>query len=258
MPSLRLTDRLAAEYERLYRGLEIRVDKYDAVDDIADAVLSDKGRYLKVSTPLKIPWYFVAAVHNLESSRKFTRHLHNGDTLRRRTRNVPAGRPPVGSPPFTWEESAVDALKLQRLDQVDRWSLPQLLYQLEKYNGWGYRKYHPETLSPYLWSFSNHYSSGKYIADGSFSHSAVSRQCGTAVLIRRLEEMGEVTTVRRPRNPVFVFSNRRRDRADELQRFMNNYPGIHLRVDGKAGPKTSDAFFELFGHYLHGDPRVGK
>lgn len=258
MPSLRLTDRLAAEYERLYRGLEVRVDKYDAVDDIADAVLSNKGRYVDVSKPLKIPWYFVAAVHNLESSRRFTRHLHNGDSLRRRTRNVPAGRPPVGSPPFTWEESAVDALKLQRLHKVDGWTLPQLLYQLEKYNGWGYRKYHPETLSPYLWSFSNHYSSGKYTADGSFSHSAVSRQCGAAVLLRRLEEMGEITTVRRPRNPVFVFSNRRRERADELQRFMNNYPGIHLRVDGKTGPKTSDAFFELFGHYLHGDPRVGK
>ena len=40
--------------------------------------------------------------------------------------------------------------------------------------------------SPYLWSFSNHYARGKYVADGHFSATAVSQQCGAALLLKRL------------------------------------------------------------------------
>ncbi len=46
-------------------------------------------------------------------------------------------------------------------------------------------------LSPYLWSFSTHYQCGKYVADGRWSETAVSKQCGAAVLLRRLAEHGE-------------------------------------------------------------------
>jgi peptidoglycan hydrolase-like protein with peptidoglycan-binding domain len=40
--------------------------------------------------------------------------------------------------------------------------------------------------SPYLWSFSNHYTRGKYVADGRFSPTAVSQQVGAAVLLKQL------------------------------------------------------------------------
>ena len=53
---------------------------------------------------------------------------------------------------------------LKRPDGFD-----QTLYELERYNGFGYRDRRPQVLSPYLWSFSNHYSRGKYVADGRFS-----------------------------------------------------------------------------------------
>ena len=66
-----------------------------------------------------------------------------------------------GKPPFTWEESASDALALRGLRGDTDWSLAGTLYQLEGYNGWGYRLYHQHVLSPYLWSYSNHYQSGK-------------------------------------------------------------------------------------------------
>jgi len=66
------------------------------------------------------------------------------------------------------------------------WSLAGMLYQLEGYNGWGYRLHHPHVLTPYLWSFSNHYTSGKYVAGGTWSDIAASKQCGAAVLLRRL------------------------------------------------------------------------
>src|SRR4029077_17378517 len=97
-----------------------------------------------------------------------------------------------GQPPFTWEESATDALRLKKLDKVTDWNLPRTLYQLEAYNGFGYRLRHPEVLTPYLWSFSDHYTQGQYVADGTFSSTAVSKQCGAAVLLRRMAELGVI------------------------------------------------------------------
>jgi hypothetical protein len=41
-------------------------------------------------------------------------------------------------------------------------------------------------ISPYLWSFSNNYIKGKDITDGSWSDSAISNQCGAAILFKRL------------------------------------------------------------------------
>jgi hypothetical protein len=186
------------------------------------------------------------------------RHLHNGDPLTQRTRHVPAGRPADGNPPFTWQASAVDALRLRRVDRVADWSLHRILYELEGYNGWGYRLHHPHVKSPYLWSFSNQYTRGKYIADGTWSDSAVSGQCGAAVLVRRLEQRGEITVLTGPIAAAAAplrHAKHFMDRGEDLQRFLNTFPGISLRVDGWTGDKTSDAVRAVFGFYLEGDPR---
>jgi lysozyme family protein len=257
MPRVALTDALKQEFTDLYTGCEVLANKTGAVDQIVDSILANKNRYQQAARTVAAPWYFVAAIHNMESSLRFDGHLHNGDPLSARTVHVPAGRPATGSPPFTWEESAADALALRRINGVSEWNLPRLLYELEGYNGWGYRLYHPHVKSPYLWSFSNRYTSGKYVADGSWSDTAVSKQCGAAVIVRRLEERGEIDklTGEDPRGPVLRHSNARIDRGEDLQRFLNTFPGVALRVDGKPGDKTSDACMRIFGHYLHGDPR---
>ena len=257
MPPVRFTNALADEYASLYNDCEIKPDKFSKVDAIVDGVIADKARYEAVAGQLDIPWYFIAAIHNLESSRRFTRHLHNGDSLSARTRHVPAGRPAQGTPPFSWEESAQDALQLRDLHKNNDWSLPRLLYELEGYNGWGYRQYHSHVLSPYLWGYSNHYDQGKYVADGRWSDTAVSNQCGGAVLIRRLEERGLIS-IGKPAGqkvPFFQHSDKQQPRADDLQRFLNTFADTHLRVDGKPGNKTSDAVARIFGHRLHKDPR---
>jgi hypothetical protein len=176
--------------------------------------------------------------------------------LTARTVQVPAGRPIAGNPPFTWEESTEDALKYSKLDQVDEWTLSRLLYELEGYNGWGYRLYHTHVKSPYLWSYSNNYVSGKYIADGTWSDTAVSQQSGAAVILRRLEERGEINLQEgSKKRSFFKLSNKEELRADDLQRFLNTFEGIALRVDGWPGKKTSDAVKKIFGHYLVGDTR---
>ncbi len=258
MPGVNLTHALSAEYLELFETLEIKRNRFDDVDQIADKIVANKALYEEVSDKAKAPWFFIAAIHNMESGLRLDRHLHNGDPLTARTRHVPADRPAEGDPPFTWQESAQDALKLRRIDRVENWSLEQILYQLEGYNGWGYRLHHQHVKSPYLWSFSNQYTRGKYIADGTWSDTAVSRQCGAAVLVKRLEQRGDILalTGRIPANVIPLrHASRVIKRGDDLQRFLNTFPGISLRVDGWPGNITSDAVKKVFGFYLEGDPR---
>jgi lysozyme family protein len=103
---------------------------------------------------------------------------------------VPKGRPPVWNPPNDWLSSAVDALQFQKFTGLTDWSVARALYRWEAYNGWGYRRKGINT--PYVWSFSNHYTKGKFVRDGVFDPNAVSKQCGTAVMLKALQNAGDV------------------------------------------------------------------
>ena len=252
---------LRTEYQRLWAGCRIRSERSDLVDALVDRLAAARARYASLERALGVPWYFTGAVHLMESNARFDRHLHNGDPLTARTRQVPAGRPPTGAPPFTWEHSALDALRLKRLDRWEDWSVAGVLFKLEEYNGWGYRQYHPEVLSPYLWSFSKHYERGKYVADGRFDPRAVSGQCGAAVLLKRMVDRGLIPAwgdgePPKPAKPALRWSgNRVLKYGDDLQQFLNTLPGIELGVDGKLGERSSDAFAHATGRRLLGDPR---
>src|SRR5689334_8805350 len=149
--AITLNPQLAAEYQQLFDTCVIT--KYPDVDRSLQIILAGRQRYESVAAATKVPWYFIGIVHNLECASKFTTHLHNGDPLTARTVQVPKGRPKEGNPPFTWEASAMDSLQLKGLDKWTDWSISGLLFQFERYNGFGYR---PKGIySPYLWSFSN-------------------------------------------------------------------------------------------------------
>jgi lysozyme family protein len=263
MPNISLSPRLRDEYQRLFAECRIRDNRSPEVEAILADIEANRSRYTAVEAETGVPWYVVAVIHCLECALDFTRHLHNGDPLTRRTVHEPAGRPKTGTPPFTWEESARDALTLKRLHQWQDWSVPGILYQLEAFNGWGYRLYHPHVLSPYLWSYSNHYTSGKYVADGTWSETAVSRQCGAAVLLRRMAEKGMIDLAieaePQPAEPLLRYSaDGPLPYARQLQEFLNTLPGIYVKVDGWPGPKTSEAFKKATGYYLVGDPRAAS
>lgn len=265
MPNIPLTQTLRKEYDNLFNSCIIRPEYIPFVDEIVEKLLLNKDRYLNVT--LGIPWSFVAVIHNMEASLNFTKHLHNGDPLTKRTIHVPVGRPKKGNSPFTWEVSASDALALKGLSSQTDWSLAGTLYQLERYNGWGYRLYHQHVLSPYLWSFSTHYDSGKYIADGTWSDNAVSKQCGVAVLLRRLAEKGLIEfpdqPAPKPNTPPLVVNYSLHksidpiilNRAVELQKWLNTFPGIFVKPDGVPGNLTSSAYKKVTGVFLPGDPR---
>lgn len=268
MAKVKLTDNLKSEYQELFNSCYIYTNRKDLVESIIARLLPNQNDYEDVASQLGIPWYFIAVIHNMESSLNFSRHLHNGDPLINRTVHVPKDRPRDGNPPFSWVESAIDALKHRRLHLWDDWSVPGLLYQIEGYNGWGYRLYHSHVLSPYLWSYSNHYTSGKYVADGSWSDTAVSRQCGASVLLRRMAEKRVIdleaeqvpTPVVRAINqgkPILRYSSSGKiPYAQELQEFLNQLPDIYVKPDGWPGKNTSEAFKKVTGNYLHGDPKI--
>src|SRR5215211_3113772 len=132
-----LTQQLAKEYSLLYESCLIRPSRKAAVNQVVRRLTGNRPRYEKVAKALKMPWYVVAVIHNMESGGDFRRHLHNGDPLSARTTHVPAGRPKTGRPPFTWETSAIDALTYQGFGTWKVWSIPGALYKLEGYNGWG-------------------------------------------------------------------------------------------------------------------------
>lgn len=119
----------------------------------------------------------------MESGGDFTCHLHEGSSLKWRTKYVPKGRPlPPAQPPFTWEFSATDAMRYDRMGEKNWNYVGAALTACELYNGAGYMKYHPETPSPYLWAATSIEKPGKYVADGKWSPTARSAQIGVAAI----------------------------------------------------------------------------
>ena len=240
----RLTQQLAREYSLLYESCLIRPSRKAAVAQITRKLTANRARYERVAKALRMPWYVVAVVHSLEAGGDFTRHLHNGDPLTARTTHVPAGRPKAGRPPFTWEASATDALSHQGFGGWKDWSVPGALYKLEGYNGWGYRDHHQTVKSPYLWSFSNHYTKGKYVADGRFSPTAVSQQCGAAVLLKRLQDGNRIAVALGPRVLQLANPHVAGPDVEEAQRLLlrNPYGSFDPGgVDGEYGELTAGA-----------------
>lgn len=163
---------------------DLRLNKVTEIDRVIADIFRGESRYRLISRELGVPAHVVGIIHSLECSCNFNLHLFNGDPLTDRTVRVPKGYPKVGEPPFTWEESAIAALTLKGLQNVKDWSIEGTLYRLEAYNGWGYV---PTAIySPYLWSYTNIYESGKYVRDGIFDPRAVSGQAGAAAIMRRM------------------------------------------------------------------------
>ena len=143
----------------------------------------NQARYKRVARAVCAPWFFIGIIHGMEAGFNFRGHLHNGDSLRRRTRNIPRNRPKVWNPPSSWEASAVDAIRYDKFVNKQDWDLATMLYRWEAYNGFRSRTIH-KINTPYLWSFSNHYTKRQIR-----SRQCLGRQCGLqAVRCRRHAE----------------------------------------------------------------------
>jgi lysozyme family protein len=176
------------KHSEKWASMRIRESWAQRVYSSADSITRNRARYEKVQEKTGVPWFIVGVIHMRESTFDFSKHLHNGDSLKARTHRVPAGRPRTGAPPFTWDESAVDALEMKRGILPSIWTVETALELLERYNGLGYRN--KGVPSPYIWSGSFHYTRGKYVADGKYSSTFVDGQVGVAPVLKVLQLRG--------------------------------------------------------------------
>ena len=274
-------------YADLWARMEIPAGRRLAATDARVRAIADgKARYDQVANATGVPWYVIGIIHEMEGGLNFTTHLHNGDPLTRRTVQVPAGRPPTGMPPFQWEESAVDALNFDGFAAVRLWSIERIAYQLEAYNGWGYRSRNTRVNSPYLWSATNNYQKGKFVRDGVFDPNAVSAQIGAMALLRRLMDLegvnipaeddvplpvappppadadlskadypGVVVRLNHPNPAVVVLLQRRLNQLGCWSKIDSKGKAVPLDVDGDFGALTAAAVKLFQARSLDADGR---
>jgi lysozyme family protein len=179
-------------YKEAWKDFAILSDYLDQAVAAAALIESSIGRYKQVSAALGgTPWELIGGIHHMEAHCDFSRCLHNGEKIIGRdikTKLVPKGRGPFS----TWEEAAVDALKLVGMHYIKAWSIARLLEIAERYNGLGYIKYHPGDNSPYLWAQTSYNDGfGKYVSDGSYNELAPANgQTGLAAILKILETRG--------------------------------------------------------------------
>lgn len=173
-------------YGAMWRTIKIKASDADSVDRFARKIIAGEAAYKNVEAATGVPWFFIGALHMRESSCSFAGVLHNGEKIigtGRKTTLVPRGRGPFKS----WQEAAVDALKLKNLQNVPDWSIERMGFEAERFNGLGYTN--KGVNSPYVWAGSNHQQPGKYIADHVWSSTAHDTQIGTMTVIKRLTEL---------------------------------------------------------------------
>lgn len=189
-----VSDRSISKYQDQWNNMVIDPKRIDEVINAAKTIIKYRKRFEVVAESYagKIPWYFLGIIYYREDSCSFKDHIHNGDSLRQRTVNVPKGRPlkiPANKGQgYSFEESALDLILLKGYDKVPIWSIETLLYYFEANNGFGYRRLKVPIDTPYVWSGTTYYKSGKFVADGKYDRFKVDEQIGCAPLLRYLTD----------------------------------------------------------------------
>jgi len=225
--SSRVFAQLEGEYSELLK--EVQVNQNTRVNATAARLLSFADKYKEVSDATGVPWEVIGVIHYRESNCDFGTHLHNGDTLRKRTTHVPAGRPLKGTPPFTWVESAIDAIKYDKLDKVTDWTMERMCYELEKFNGFGYRRESIDIPSPYLWSGTDHYQIGKFESDGHYNRSLKDAQLGVIPILLVLFKKDLKKTITQVEKKEIVDASRK---LTLMQRVRNAIAAVVAAVAG--------------------------
>jgi len=143
----------------------------------------NQSTYMRIASILDTKWEYIALTHYRESSAlTLDVYLHNGQKLGKPTTIVPKG---ILFRADQFIEAAVDACKSFRGIKDDG----VFLGLSERFNGLGYRKkvgdHGVVEYSPYITAGTNHSDeTGKYIADGKYSATAIEKQLGVMALLK--------------------------------------------------------------------------
>jgi lysozyme family protein len=188
---------LIQKNQERWNNMHITPSRVDGLANVAKRLINPaaKERYQQIETTTGVPWFVIAVIHEREASQDFTKQLAQGDPLSRVSTHVPKGRGPFlnhsDDPPGhdAFYRGALDALIdcPPYASKWKDWSPGGTLTLLEAYNGLGYAN--KGLPSPYVWSGTDQYKSGKYIRDGVFSATAVDTQEGCAPLIKIMMQL---------------------------------------------------------------------
>ena len=180
-----MTDLVALQRANEARWRVAKQTRSTEAASIAARLYKAKARYQAVEAQTGVPWPAIAVIHERESSQDWKASLAQGDPWNRASIHVPAGRGPFDS----WEAAAIDALVKcpPFLARHKDWSIASALTALETYNGIGYAS--RGVPSPYLWSGTSQYRSGKYVRDGLYDPGKVDPQLGCAALLIALMKL---------------------------------------------------------------------
>lgn len=242
-----MTDLVVLKTANERRWANARLTRASEFQRPAKTAVANKSRYLAIARRAGMPdigWVFIAVSHYRESSQDFTKNLGQGDRLDRVTTHVPEGRGPFLGP-AAFEDAAVDALVdcAPHAARLTDWSIGGMLTNLERYNGIGYAM--RGMPSPYIWSGTDQYTKGKYVADGVFDPEEVDKQIGCAGLILAITGLDATVTfsgtqVQPP--PVPINGTEPVRDGVWLQAALNRLGANPvLVVDGIVGPSTRNA-----------------
>lgn len=160
--------------------LSTKINKIDSsfdnqVKSCNDNYLKNKALYDRLSEKTGVPSALIAAIHFRESGCDFTKSIRDGSSL-------PQGK--------TFEEDAITVLTEQKKsydncsDDHDRLSYDRIsmLTFAERWNGLAYKNH--GRVSPYVYSGTNLYTTGKYISDNVYKSTEVDAQAGVYILLK--------------------------------------------------------------------------
>ncbi len=179
----------------LYKDIERKVNDITQIDEsfqderdkFAEVYLRNKEIYENIANKAGVPPELIAVLHYRENSKDYLQetfnvYLHNGEKLGEITTMVPEDKFFVD-----FHEAAVDAIKMKE-NYIEKYQLTPtskdiiaMMAFAEVYNGLGY--YNNGNISPYLYSGTNIYISGKFEADGVYNEDLVDKQIGVYVLL---------------------------------------------------------------------------
>lgn len=171
------------EYAQQWDRMTIKPSRLSLFQHYASFAIQHKQQYESIELRSGVKWYHIAVIHRRESDADFDTYLGNGESLHHVTRLVPKGRGPFSS----FEEGAIDALKIDGLSSVIDWRLEKILYYCEIFNGTGYDRH--GRPSPYIWGGTNIQVSGKYVADGVWDSTVWDVQPGCAPMLKTIADM---------------------------------------------------------------------
>lgn len=175
-------------------NMHIRASRIAAFDATAKRLCDPdaKERYQLISAGTSVPWFVIAVIHERESGQRFDRQLGQGDPLDHASIHDPAGRGPFFNHPN--DPAGQDAFYRSALDALINcgphaarwkdWTPGGALTLLEEYNGLGYAAM--GVPSAYVWSGTDQYVSGKYVADHVYRSNVVDVQEGCAPILARM------------------------------------------------------------------------